>query len=124
MKIGKIALVLLAIAALAQAAYLTYTHLNQKPDDGEDAPASFVCANPSCDAEFTKTREELIAHTKESPDGVPCPACGKVTTKRAVPCPSCKRALPLIGHGRVPPKCEKCGKAVAVDENNVPFCPG
>jgi hypothetical protein len=117
-------LVLLSVAALAQAAYLTYSFMNQKDDDGEDQPGSFVCANPACGAEFVKTREELVAAQKSSPDGVPCPKCEKTTTKRAVACPSCQRALPLIGHGRVPSKCNFCGKAIAVDEKNVPFCPG
>jgi endogenous inhibitor of DNA gyrase (YacG/DUF329 family) len=124
MKIGKVALVLLAVGALAQAAYLTYSYMNQKSEDGEDTPATFLCANPACEAEFTKNREEMIEAAKASPDGMPCPTCGKVTTKRSIRCPSCQKAVGLIGHGKVPGKCDKCGKAIAVDDNNVPFCPG
>jgi hypothetical protein len=124
MKISKAALVVLAVAALLQAAYLIYSYSREQADNGEDTPATFVCANPACEAEFTKSREELIAAVKANPDGGACPQCSKITTQRSVQCPSCKKALPLLGHGRVPSKCTKCGKAIAVDDKNVPFCPG
>ncbi len=124
MKIKKIALVTLAVAALAQAGFLTWSYVNQPSLDGEDIPADFVCAAPGCGVEFSKTREELVALRQSSPEGVPCPACGKALTKRAVHCPSCQKLVPLVGHGRVPEKCAQCGKPISVDDKGIPFCPG
>ncbi len=120
--VKKVVLVILALAALGQAAYLTYGYMNRPGGDDEQVAADFACSNSGCGHSFSISRDELVRVAQNG--GAPeCPQCKTALTRRAMKCPACKEHIALIGHGQIPPKCEKCGRTISVDAEGVPFCP-
>jgi DNA-directed RNA polymerase subunit RPC12/RpoP len=108
MNVKKIVLVLIAVLALGQAAYLTWSYMQEEQSSDENASADYLCLTPECRAEFTVTRDEILRLTRVD-EGVPCPKCRKYAVQPAAKCPTCKSMVKLVGHGSFPDKCTKCG---------------
>lgn len=70
----------------------------------------WVCLAPECGAEFSKSIAELAAFYRDNPGAaVPCPACGKADTCRALRCTSCKRGVARPEAGVRDATCPHCG---------------
>lgn len=119
----KVILVILALAALGQAGYLTYAYMNRPSGDDEEIAADFTCVNPGCGHGFSITKDQLLEASRSGDGSVECPKCNAALTRRAMKCPACQAHLALIGHGQIPPKCDKCGRQISVNAEGVPFCP-
>jgi DNA-directed RNA polymerase subunit RPC12/RpoP len=111
--IKKIALILVAVLALAQAGYLTWAYYQEREESSENAGAEYVCLTQGCGHEFAITREDMVRLVRED-TGVKCPKCTKYLVQRAARCQTCKALIQLVGHGSLPDKCPKCGSQVSI----------
>lgn len=98
---------IIAVAALGAALFLM---LGKGPANNEDAAEGmgqqmyWQCN--ACKQDVIMTKQEWA--DRAAAGTMACPSCQSQDLLNAVPCPLCNRAVPTIGHGRLPTTCPHC----------------
>ena len=109
--------ILAALAAgLAVIAVIRFANWRQTVAASDDFPDGtfWVCLEPDCGHEFTKSIKDLAAIQQSggNPAATPCPQCDRTQTTRAGRCKACERFYPLPGRYDPQQPCPRCGKPV------------
>ncbi len=107
MNLKNLILLTIALGMLIAAGVIAARNLGPTGPSSEspDQLLAFTCA--SCGNEFESSKRDL-ANARAEGGPIPCPECGKRTTRMAHKCPSCGRNIDLVGHGALPPACPHC----------------
>lgn len=108
----------IAVVALGVAVFLMLNRggaNNEDPAESMSQRQVWVCAD--CKAETAMTKREYLDSLNNQTFG--CSGCRGTNLQSALYCtvPTCGKAIPTIGHGRLPNSCPHCGTVFGQWEN-------
>ncbi len=103
----------IAVGAIVGAGVFAAKHLaSSSNSEGLDRLSYWSCRNDECGIKFEMPLSEFGKLSEANDGHIPCPECGKLTTKRASLCPHCSEPVDMLEHERMPDRCPHCDEPI------------